>query len=68
MFGSCLLFVLGTDIFKVLLAGKLREKLTQKRLHTINIISALILIGFGFFLLVKFLLDDHSLQEKLHLG
>jgi threonine/homoserine/homoserine lactone efflux protein len=47
VFGTCLLFVLGTDIAKVALASRLRSKLTPKILRIINKISGLILIGFG---------------------
>jgi threonine/homoserine/homoserine lactone efflux protein len=68
MFGTCLVFVLATDIAKVLLAGKLREKLTQKRLHKINVFSALILLGFGMFLLGKFLVEVPSVKHWLKLG
>jgi threonine/homoserine/homoserine lactone efflux protein len=47
VFGTCLVFVLATDLLKVALAGKLRPKLTVKNLHFINRLSGLILIGFG---------------------
>ena len=47
VFGTCLIFVLTTDLLKVSLAGKLRPKLTVKNLHFINRLSGLILIGFG---------------------
>ena len=47
VFGTCLLFVLATDIAKVALASRLRSKLTPKILRTINKISGIILIGFG---------------------
>lgn len=47
VFGTCLVFVLLADILKVMLAGKLRSKLTAKNLHYINKLSGLILIGFG---------------------
>lgn len=47
VFGTCLLFVLLSDILKVVLAGKLRSRLTVKNLHYINKLSGLILIGFG---------------------
>ncbi len=47
VFTTCLLFVLLTDILKVVLAGKLRSKLTARNLHFINKLSGLILIGFG---------------------
>ncbi len=51
VFGTCLLFVLSTDIAKVLLASKLRSKLTPKNMHRIDQLSGLILIGFGIALL-----------------
>lgn len=47
VFGTCLIFVLVADILKVVLAGKLRSRLTVKNLHYINKLSGLILIGFG---------------------
>jgi threonine/homoserine/homoserine lactone efflux protein len=47
LFAACLAMILGTDILKVLLAGKIRTLLTPKTLHNINRFSALVLIGFG---------------------
>ncbi|MFN5227064.1 MAG: LysE family translocator [Bacteroidota bacterium] len=47
VFGTCLLFVLATDLLKVLMADKLRKKLTQPVLRIINIVSGVILVGFG---------------------
>lgn len=47
VFGTCLIFVLLTDLLKVALAGRLRPKLTPKNLHFINRLSGVILIGFG---------------------
>lgn len=47
VFGTCLLFVLITDIAKVALASKLRSKLTPRILTNINKLSGIILIGFG---------------------
>jgi threonine/homoserine/homoserine lactone efflux protein len=47
VFGTCLGFVLLTDIAKVALAAKLRSKLTAHNIHNINRLSGLILIGFG---------------------
>jgi threonine/homoserine/homoserine lactone efflux protein len=44
---TCLLFVLSTDIAKVLLAGKIRPKLTPHNLHIINRISGLVMIVFA---------------------
>ena len=48
----CLGFVLSTDIAKVLLAGKIRPKLTPHNLHIINKISGIILIVFAITLAV----------------
>lgn len=47
VFSVCLLFVLSSDILKVLLAGKIRPRLNNRNIHIINRISGLILIGFG---------------------
>ncbi|HKG68551.1 MAG TPA: LysE family transporter [Segetibacter sp.] len=44
---TCLVIVAGFDLFKVMLAGKIREKLAPHNIHTINRISGMILIGFG---------------------
>ena len=43
----CLLFVLSTDIAKVLLAGKIRPRLTPHNLHIINKISGIVLVVFA---------------------
>lgn len=55
VFFVCLAFVLATDIAKVLLAGKIRAKLTPHNIHYINKISGLILIGFGTVLIYSLL-------------
>lgn len=47
IFVTCLLFVLATDILKVMLAGKIRRKLTPHNIHIINRISGVLLIVFG---------------------
>jgi threonine/homoserine/homoserine lactone efflux protein len=47
VFGTCLIFVLLTDIAKVALAARVRSRLTPSILRIINKISGLILIGFG---------------------
>lgn len=47
IFATCLLFVLFTDILKVMLAGKIRNRLTPHNIHIINRINGIILIGFG---------------------
>ena len=47
IFTTCLLWMLGTDILKVLLAGKIRNRLTPHNIHIINRINGIILIVFG---------------------
>jgi threonine/homoserine/homoserine lactone efflux protein len=43
---------MAADIFKVLMAGKLRSRLTLHNISLINKISGTILIGFGVALLI----------------
>ena len=47
IFATCLVWMLGTDILKVLLAGKIRNRLTPHNIHIINRINGIILIVFG---------------------
>lgn len=47
IFITCLLFVLAADIAKVMLAGKIRNRLTPHNIHIINRVNGIILIGFG---------------------
>ena len=47
VFGTCLLFVLISDLAKVLLAGSLRPKLTEKTLIWVNRISGIIILIFS---------------------
>jgi len=47
IFATALVLALGADVAKVLLANKLRKKLTAKNIHLINRINGIILIGFG---------------------
>lgn len=47
VYSSCLILVSSFDVFKVLLAGRIRKKLTPHNIHIINRISGMILIGFG---------------------
>lgn len=47
IFTTCLVWMLGTDILKVLLAGKIRNRLTPHNIHIINRINGLLLIFFG---------------------
>jgi threonine/homoserine/homoserine lactone efflux protein len=44
---SCLLIVLLADLAKVLLAGKIRNRLTPHNIHIINRINGILLIIFG---------------------
>lgn len=47
IFTTCLIWVLGTDILKVLLAGKIRNRLTPHNIHILNRINGVLLIIFG---------------------
>jgi len=47
VFGTCLLFVLLSDLAKVYLAGALRPKLTEKALVWVNRISGVIILIFS---------------------
>ena len=47
IFITCLIFVLAGDIVKVMLAGKIRNRLTPHNIHNINRLNGIILIGFG---------------------
>ena len=51
IFSTCLLVNMTADVGKVLMAGKLRKRLTLHNLSIINKISGTILIGFGIVLL-----------------
>lgn len=55
IFVTCLLFVLLSDVLKVLLAGKIRNRLTPHNIHIINRINGIILIGFGIALIAGLL-------------
>ncbi len=56
VFGTCLGFVLLSDLLKVFLAGKLRPKLTEKNLVWINRISGIIILIFSAALLYSAIL------------
>lgn len=47
IFGTALLLALATDVAKVMLASKIRQKLTARNIHLVNQINGVILIGFG---------------------
>jgi threonine/homoserine/homoserine lactone efflux protein len=47
MYTTCLILVGAFDVAKVLLAGRIRQKLTPHNIHIINRVSGMILISFG---------------------
>lgn len=47
IFVTCLTLVLAMDILKVMLAGKIRKRLTPHNIHILNRISGIVLIIFG---------------------
>ena len=55
IFSIALVFVLLADILKVVLAGKLRQRLTPKNIGLLNRINGIILIGFGIALIAGLL-------------
>jgi threonine/homoserine/homoserine lactone efflux protein len=62
IFLVCLGIVFSTDIAKVMLAGKIRKKLTPHNIHIINRVNGLILIGFGIALIWGLLLYADKLK------
>ena len=50
-FVTCLAFVLATDLLKVILAQKIRKKLTPHNIQILSRINGLVLFGFGAVLL-----------------
>jgi threonine/homoserine/homoserine lactone efflux protein len=59
IFSICLLINMSADVGKVMMAGKLRKKLTVHNLAIINKISGAILVAFGMFLLYGVLFRMH---------
>ena len=55
IFVVCLLIVLSADITKVMLAGKIRNRLTPHNIQLINRINGIILIGFSIALILGLL-------------
>jgi threonine/homoserine/homoserine lactone efflux protein len=47
IFVTCLVWMLGADMLKVFLAGKIRNRLTPHNIHILNRINGLLLIIFG---------------------
>ena len=60
IFSIALLINLGFDVSKVVLADKLRQRLTPKNIHLINRINGVILIGFGIALVWGLLFYTHK--------
>ena len=50
-FVTCLVFVLATDILKVMMAQKIRKKLTPHNIQILSRINGMVLLGFGLVLL-----------------
>ncbi len=59
---TCLAIVASFDFLKVMLAGKIRNKLTAHNIHIINRISGMILIAFGIALIWGLLEFGDNLQ------
>lgn len=47
IFSTCLIWMLGTDFLKVMMAGKIRNRLTPHNIHILNRINGIVLIVFG---------------------
>lgn len=62
IFAIALGLVLMGDLAKVVLAGKLRTKLTLKNIHLINRVNGVILIGFGIALIIGLMLYGQHLN------
>ena len=62
IFSIALGLVLGGDIAKVVLAGKLRTRLTLKNIHLINRVNGIILMGFGIALIIGLLFYSHHID------
>jgi threonine/homoserine/homoserine lactone efflux protein len=58
VFLTALLFNITSDTTKVLLANKIRLKLTPHNIHIINRISGFILIGFGIAIVVTIIIRN----------
>ena len=62
IFSTCLLINMGADVGKVMMAGKLRKRLTVHNLSIINKISGGILIAFGIALLYGVIFLEHKIR------
>jgi len=62
LFIVCLSIVLSADVAKVMLAGRIRKKLTPHNIHIVNRINGLILICFGIALIWGLMLYSNKLK------
>jgi threonine/homoserine/homoserine lactone efflux protein len=62
IFSTCLIINMAADVGKVLMAGKLRKRLTVHNLNIINKISGAILIAFGIALLYGVIFLEHRIS------
>jgi len=51
IFAMALLIAFAADVAKVLLASKIRDRMTAKNIHLVNQINGIILIAFGVFII-----------------
>jgi len=51
IFATALIIALAADVAKVLLAAKIRDRMTAKNIHLVNQINGIILIAFGVFII-----------------
>jgi threonine/homoserine/homoserine lactone efflux protein len=65
IFATCILINIGADILKVVLAEKLRTKLTIHNISLINKIAGTILMVFGSFLLYQTIFHLDNLKPIL---
>jgi len=62
IFSTCLIINMAADVGKVMMAGKLRKRLTVHNLNIINKISGAILIAFGIALLYGVIFLEHRIR------
>jgi threonine/homoserine/homoserine lactone efflux protein len=67
IFSTCILINIGADILKVLLAEKIRTKLTIHNISLINKVAGSILIAFGGFLLYETIYHLDKLKPILRM-
>jgi threonine/homoserine/homoserine lactone efflux protein len=60
IFSTCLILNMSADALKVILAGKLRDKLTDKIISLINKLSGLLFMIFGLVLLISIFYSPHK--------